>query len=212
MTEDSEELTVRLRSGDVKALAELFAKHRDRLWRIAGFRLPDRLRTRVDPEDVLQEAYLAAARRLEHYGAEAKFSPFVWLRMIVNQTLIDTYRRHVGAKMRDLEREVHIEACRYAQATSASLAIHLVGHQTSPSQAAARAELLSQVEQAMESMDPIDREVLALRHFEELTNGEVAEVLGIQQKAASIRYVRAMRRLKTVLERVPGFFDESAHV
>jgi len=83
------------------------------------------------------------------------------------------------------------------------VAIQLVGQFTSPSGAAARADMLTLVQTAIEQMDPIDREVLALRHFEELTNSEVAEALGIEQKAASIRYVRALRRLKEILARVP---------
>ncbi len=91
----------------------------------------------------------------------------------------------------------------YAQATSASVAIQLVGVFTSPSGAAVRADVLSLVQGAIEQMDPIDREVLALRHFEELSNSEVAEALGIEQKAASIRYIRALRRLKKILAQVP---------
>jgi RNA polymerase sigma-70 factor (ECF subfamily) len=107
--------------------------------------------------------------------------------------------------MRDVEREVGLPVRQYPQATSASLAAQFVGHLTSPSQAAARAEMLSQMEQAISGMDPVDQEVLALRHFEELSNSEVAEVLGIQQKAASIRYVRAIKRLRAIVSQMPGF-------
>jgi RNA polymerase sigma-70 factor (ECF subfamily) len=82
--------------------------------------------------------------------------------------------------------------------------MQLLGNLTSPSEAAVRAEMTAAVEQALECMNPIDREVLALRHFEELTNTETAEVLGIEQKAASIRYVRALARLKAILPDVPG--------
>jgi len=200
----------RLKARDEQALAKLFSHHRERLWRIVHFRLADRLRGRIDPDDVLQEAYLAAAQRLKHYGDDMKASPFLWLRMVVNQTLVDLHRRHVGAQMRDAGREVAIEGCTYSQATSVSVALQLVGSFTSPSQAAAKAEVLDLVGKAIEGMDPIDREVLALRHFEELTNSEVAEVLGIKQKAASIRYFRALRRLKAILAEVPGLADEFA--
>jgi RNA polymerase sigma-70 factor (ECF subfamily) len=198
----------RLRQGDEEALAALFSRHRERLWRIARFRLPAKLRGRVDPDDVLQDAYLAAVQRLEHYEGG---SPFLWLRLVVNQTLVDLYRRHLGAQMRDAGREVAIQGGSYSQATSASVAIQLVGDLTSPSQAAVRAETLDMVERAIDGMDPVDREVLALRHFEELDNGEVAEALGIQPKAASIRYVRAIRRLKNLLSDVPGLADEMRH-
>jgi RNA polymerase sigma-70 factor (ECF subfamily) len=123
--------------------------------------------------------------------------------MIVNQTLIDLHRQHLGAQARDAAREVNLDGAPFAQATSASVAIQLVGNFTSPSGAAARRDLLDLVQGAIQHMDAIDREVLALRHFEELTNSEVAEALGIEQKAASIRYIRALRRLKDILAQVP---------
>jgi RNA polymerase sigma-70 factor (ECF subfamily) len=131
--------------------------------------------------------------------------------MILNQTLIDLHRQHLGAQMRDAAREVSLDGVPYAQATSASVAIQLVGVFTSPSRAAARADMLGLVQTAIEQMDGIDREVLALRHFEELTNSEVAETLGIEQKAASIRYIRALRRLKEVLATVPDLAEEGRH-
>ena len=174
---------------------------------MASFRLDGRLRGRIDPDDVLQESYLAAAKRLSHFGEEAAFSPFVWFRMILAQTLVDIHRRHLGAQKRDARRDVAIQGSRFSQSTSASMAIQLVGDLTSPSQAAARAETLSAIQESVDKMAPMDREILALRHFEELTNSEVAAVLGIQEKAASIRYIRALRRLKTILSDVPGFVE-----
>ncbi len=198
------ELLRRVKGGDEQALAELFSFHRPRLWRIIHFRLDSRLAGRVDADDILQEAYLAAAQRIRHYLDDSSHTFFVWLRLIANQTLIDVHRRHLGAQMRDASRDLSIHT-QYAQATSMSIASQLLGNFTSPSQAAMRDEVASQLEQAIDSMEPIDREVLALRHFEELANSEVAEVLGIQQKAASIRYVRALKRLKDVLSDVPGF-------
>ena len=194
----------RLKQGDEQALAEFFSVHRDRLWRMIHFRLDRRLHGRVDADDVLQEAYLDAHLRLPHYAEESDMSVFVWLRCIVGQTLIDIHRKHLGAQMRNADREVSIHAKALSDSTSVSLAAQLLGQITSPSHAAMRVELGSQLEEALDQMNPIDREVLALRHFEELTNSEVAEVLGIQQKAASIRYVRAIRRLKEILTQIPG--------
>jgi RNA polymerase sigma-70 factor (ECF subfamily) len=205
-------LAGRLRRGDEQALANIFSRNRERLWRMVNFRLHGGLRGRVDPDDVLQEAYLDAAKRIDHYASHPGMSPFVWLRLVVVQTLTDVHRRHLGARMRDVRQEVHIESCRYAQATSASMALQLIADRTSPSQAAARAEFFGTVEQAIDGMEPIDREVLALRHFEELSNTEVAEVLGIEQKAASIRYVRAVRRLKVILSELPEFPNEEQDV
>jgi RNA polymerase sigma-70 factor (ECF subfamily) len=203
------DLELRLRQGDVQALAELFSHERERLWRVVHFRLAEPLRGRLDPEDVLQEAFLAANQRLGHYAASPATSPFIWLRMILHQTLTDLHRQHLGAQKRDAAREVSLDGAPHVQATSASVAIQLVGAFTSPSGAAARADIHSLVQTAIEQMDPIDREVLALRHFEELTNSEVAETLGIEQKAASIRYIRALRRLKEILAQVPDLAKQA---
>ncbi len=210
--EQPDELAHRLKSGDREALAALFPQHQKRLWRMVNFRMDRRLQGRIDADDVLQEAYLAAANRLEHYRDDPTSSPFVWLRMLVLQTLTDVHRHHLGAQMRDADREVDLRGCRYPLSTTASLAALLVGSMTSPSQAVARAEMLDQLERVIEAMDPLDREVLALRHFEELGNSEVAEVLGIQQKAASIRYIRALKRLQGILSQTPGLFGGDSHV
>jgi RNA polymerase sigma-70 factor (ECF subfamily) len=194
-----------LKRGDRQALAELFSTHRQRLWRTVHFRLDPRLRSRVDPDDVLQEAYLWAADHVEYFKGDSVTSFYVWLRLIVMQTITVVYRRHLGVQMRDAEREIPIDGGCWPQPTSSSLAVQLSGRLTSPSEAAIREETAEQLRQVLEQMDPIDREVLALRHFEQMTNGEVAETLKIQEKAASIRYVRAVRRLKDILSQLPGF-------
>lgn len=199
------DLRQRLREEPEGTLAREFARHRSRLWRMVHFRLDPMVATRIDPDDVLQEAWLAAVQRVQHFIDNESLSMFVWLRLIVGQTIVDLYRHHLGAKMRDAYREVSINNAVLSRSTSYSIAAKLLGSLTSPSRAAMRDELARQLEAAIEGMDPIDREVLALRHFEELTNTEVAEVLGIQQKAASIRYVRAVKRLKSILEQLPDF-------
>jgi RNA polymerase sigma-70 factor (ECF subfamily) len=168
------------------------------------FRLDPRLERRVDPEDVLQEVYLSAADRLRHFEGDSPQSFFIWLRLIAGQTLVDIHRRHIGAQVRAAGREESIGPS-HPGATSTSMASLLAADRTSPSQAAIRAEMSRRIEEAMEGMDPIDREVLALRHFEELGNGEVAEALGIGEKAASIRYVRALGRLKGILAGLADF-------
>ena len=195
----------RLEADAEGVLAEEFSRNHDRFWRMIDFRLDGALLGRVDPDDVLQEAWLAATKRVEHFLENKSLSLFAWLRMIVQQTLIDVQRRHLGAKKRDAYRERSVQADRWSRNTSVSLAAKLLGTFTSPSQAAVRDERAAQLRDAIERMDEIDREVLALRHFEELTNLEVAEVLGIQETAASNRYVRALRRLKVILDAVPDF-------
>lgn len=200
---DLAELLARLRGGDQSALAELFARHRDRLRRMVELRLDPRLNGRVSPSDVLQEAYIDAVKRLTHYFDKPDESFFGWLRLIVGQRLADVHREHLGAAKRNAAQEVSIDRTGPA-ASSACLAGFLVGRLTSPSHAAQRAEALAAVETALDRLDPLDREVLALRHFEELSNNEVAEILGIQRAAASKRYVRALARLREVLEALPG--------
>jgi RNA polymerase sigma-70 factor (ECF subfamily) len=194
-------------SPDEHRLADEFARNRQRLWRMVHFRLDCRLHGRIDADDVLQEAYLEAAKRVQHYAGNSSSSLFLWLRMIVHQTLVDVHRRHLGAQMRDAAREVSIHSHQHSQATSTSLAAQLLGHLTSPSQAAVKDETFRDLERALDTMDPTDREVIALRNFEELTNSEVAEVLGIGQTAASNRYVRAIKRLKEILSQMPQFCD-----
>jgi RNA polymerase sigma-70 factor (ECF subfamily) len=211
-TAQPESLGRRLQCGDQEALATLLSEHRERLLRMIHLRMDRRLLGRVDADDVLQDAYVAATERLQHYADESTSSPFVWLRMIVLQTLIDTHRHHLGAQMRDAYREVDLRGGRSPSSASASLAELLIGDLTSPSQAVARAETLEQVEQVIAAMDPLDREVLMMRHFEELSNREIAEILGIHQKAASIRYFRALKRLRVILTQTPSLLEGEHHV
>ena len=197
-------LLERLREGDAHALGELFALHQDPLRRMINFRLDHRLNGRVSPSDVLQEAYIDAMKRVEHFLDKPEMPFFVWLRLIVAQRLVDVHRQHLGAQIRAAGNEVSIDRCGPSAATSVCLARHLVADHPSPSQAAMHEESVAQLEKVLDGMDPIDREVLALRHFEELSNQQVAEVLGLEKAAASKRYVRALVRLKEALARLPG--------
>ena len=207
---DPTDLQRRLTGGDKQALATLFSVHRESLRKMVQFRLDNRLRHRVDADDILQEAFLAAEQRIGSYRDDSERSVFVWLRLIVGQTLIDVHRRHLGTKMRDANQEVSLRHNGSPMASSATLSGHLLGHLTSPSQAAIRAEVVGLLEEVLNNMDDLDKEVLMLRHFEELTNNEVAEILGIQKSAASNRYVRALQRLKGILTGVPGILDDDS--
>lgn len=206
--DEHEELVQLVAQGDETALARLFSFERERLWRIVNFRLDRRLQGRVDADDVLQEAYLNAVQRMDRFLHDHPRSFFIWVRMIVTQTLIDVHRRHLGAQKRDASRDMSIQGRWSPSSTSYSLSFHLLGHLTSPSQAALRAELSEQIDLALSGMSDIDREVLALRHFEELSNLETAQLLGLSEQAASLRYIRAISRLRNVLEAIPGFFNE----
>ncbi|MBX6315187.1 MAG: sigma-70 family RNA polymerase sigma factor [Isosphaeraceae bacterium] len=199
-----QEVHDRLQRGDQHALAELFSRYRDRLQRLVEFRLDARLRRRVSTSDVLQEAYIAALQRLPHYRADRGMPFFLWLRWVTVQRLIEVHRQHFGTRARDATKEVPIGHGEASAAGSIQMA-EPIGEFTSPSQAAQRSETLMQLQQALDRLDPSDREILALRHFEELSNHEVAAVLGIQSAAASKRYVRALERLKDALAQMPGF-------
>lgn len=205
MDETAEVLALldRLRGGDQLALGELFSRYRERLARMIQFRMDGRLRGRVAASDVLQEAYIDALKRLPHYQAAPDMPFLLWLRWVTMQRLVEVHRQHLGARMRDAGREVALQPGGILSASSEKIA-DFIGDQTSPSQAAERIEAMDQLREALEGLDPTDREVLALRHFEELTNLEAAAILGIQPAAASKRYVRALERLKGALERLQG--------
>src|SRR5262249_3019249 len=133
---------------------------------------------------------------------------FLWLRFLAGQKLMTLHRRHLGAKMRDPNREVSLYRGSLPEASSAALAAQLLGHDTRPSEAAARAEVKIPLQEALNIMDALDREVLALRHFEQLTRAEIAEVLDISEAAASKRYIRALKKLKEILMHMPGIAEE----
>jgi RNA polymerase sigma-70 factor (ECF subfamily) len=202
-------LLSRIHAGDQHALGEFFARHRERLRRMVGLRLDRRLQGRLDPEDVLQEAFLDAARRLGEYVADPRMPPFLWLRFLTIQRLQMLHRLHLGVKSRDASREISLFDGSLPAADSRSLAAQLLGRLTTPSRAAIRAEIQMRIQEALNAMDPIDREILALRHFEELNNTETAAVLGIHKAAASNRYVRALRRLKEIRSPALGMLDDS---
>jgi RNA polymerase sigma-70 factor, ECF subfamily len=178
--------------------------HRDRLRRMVALRLDHRLRGRIDPSDVIQEAFLeATGRRAEYERQSDPMPPFLWLRFLALQQLQLVHRRQLGTRARDAGREVSIHAGAYPAATSAALAAQLLGRDTRASEAAIRAERKRRLQEVLDGMDPIDREVLVLRHFEQLSNGECARVLGLSESAATKRYLRALRRLKDILSAWP---------
>ena len=203
-TSDNEVLLERALGGDCGALAELFQHHRGRLEQMVRVRLDRRLQGRLEPADVLQDAYLDVARRFPEYRADPALPFFLWLRLLTGQRLVDLHRQHLGAKMRDAGLEVSIYRGDFPRASSASLAELLLGRLTTASRAAIRAETQLRVQEALNAMDPTDREVLVLRHFEMLSNEETAQVLGLKPSAASNRHIRALKRLKEILAQVPG--------
>jgi RNA polymerase sigma-70 factor (ECF subfamily) len=204
---DPPELLQRAAAGDQQALQDLFAHHRDRLKRMVRLRLSRRLQGRVDDSDVLQESFLEISKKLPEYVQQPSLPFFLWLRHMTGLKLAEVHRRHLGTQMRDADREVSLHRGGLPEADSVSLAAQLLGKLTTPSQAAIKAEQRIYVQEALNSMDPIDREVLALKHFEQLSTTEIAEVLGLSKAGAGSRYLRAIKRLREILARIPGFSD-----
>jgi RNA polymerase sigma-70 factor, ECF subfamily len=166
-----------------------------------------RLQWRVDDSDVLQESYLEISRKLGDYLDNPAVPFFLWLRHMTGLKLAEIHRRHLGTQMRDSDREVSLHRGALPEANSVSLAAHLLGQLTSPSEAAVQAEMRIKLQEALNSMDAMDREVIALRHSEQLSGNETAEILGLSKTGASSRYVRAMTKLKSILSQFPEFND-----
>ena len=181
------------------AVAQLFDQYRAKLARMLALRLDGRLLGKVDVDDVLQDAFVEANRRLGAYLNRPTVPFFVWLRQLAGQILIDVHRRYLGAQRRDVSREVSLDRWGDASAGSACLLAQLSDSLTSPSQFAVRNEMGERLRAALQDLEPIDREVLILRHLEELSNNEVAGILGIDKYAASKRYVRALGRLRNTM-------------
>ena len=210
MSDDSQEhdLLERAGRGDAGCMQQLFTRYRGRLRRMVKLRIDPRVQGRVDPSDVVQEAYLEISQKLAEYLRDPKMPFFLWLRLMTGQKLALVHRQHLGVQARDAGREVSLYRGALPEASSAALAAQLLGKFTSPSQAAIKAELKLRMQEALNCMDAGDREVLALRHFEQLTNAEVAVVLGVKDTTACNRYFRALERLRVVLADMPGGLGE----
>jgi RNA polymerase sigma-70 factor (ECF subfamily) len=201
-------LLSRAAAPDAQAWGALVLRHRGRLRRMVALRLDQRLQGRIDPSDVLQEAYLEAWSRLAEYVRAPTMPFFLWVRFLAGQKLVTLHRHHLGREMRDAGREISLYRGALPEATSAALAAHLLGRDARPSEAAIRIELKLRLQEALNQMDATDREVLALRHFEHLSRAETAQVLNMREPAVSKRYVRGLQRLKEILAAMPGGLGE----
>jgi RNA polymerase sigma-70 factor (ECF subfamily) len=205
-------LLERAAGGDIDAWGALLLLHQERLKSIVAFRLDPRLRGRIDAADVIQEAFIAATARRAEFFQQASQPLFLWLRWMVANTLLELHRHHLGAQMRDARREVwpgrRSNSPDSHEATRDALIAQLTGGATGPATAAGRAELHARLNEALGKMDATDREVLALRHYEQLTSAEAAQVLGIQERAAAKRYTRALERLRDILADALGSLTE----
>ena len=203
-TETIEQLIDQAKSGDEHALAELFNRYKRQLRSMIAFRMDHKLKGRVDPSDVLQEAYLDLAQKLPEFESKG-MSFFVWLRLVVSERLIATHRHHLDVQKRDAGKEIRVAAAGNGNASSMILAEHLLGQYTSVVGQAIKAEQQTKLKSVLDQMDETDREVIALRIFERLSNGEAAEVLGLTKQTTSKRFFRAIERLRETVLEIPGF-------
>ena len=208
ISSDTDDLLRRAQGGDAEARTALLEKYRDRLIRMIRLRLDRRLSGQVDPSALLNEAFLAVERKLPRYERSAAMPFYLWLRQVTGETLADVHRRHLESQGREAGLEVSLYRGALPQASSVSLAAQLLGKMTSATEAAIRAEHKLIVQEALNSMDPTEREVLVLRHFEHLGNDETALVLGIKKSVASQSYIRALLRLKQILSAIPGLKEQ----
>ena len=202
-------LTKRAIDGDQSALAELFEQYRERLRRMVDLRMDRRVQGRVNASYVLQDAYVDLAAQLKNYANNHQLPFFIWMRRITGQRLAKTHREHLGAAKRNAALEVSLHRGPMPHATSFALASKLIGKATSAEDKLLRAERQMKLQEVLNAMDPDDREVLAMRHFEQLSMAEIAVILEISEGASGMRYLRALRRLKKELNQWPGLFEDS---
>ena len=184
------------RSGTQEDVGQLLEDFRSRIARMLTVRMDPRLRGRLDASDVIQDTFLEVHNRLEEYRDRRDMPFFLWVRFLAGQKLTQMHRKHLGAGQRDARRELPDALRRIPGATTATLAGALMSTGVTPSEVAMRMEDEERLIRVLDELRELDREVLALRHFEGLSNMEVAQLLNIEPSAASRRYVRALARLQ----------------
>jgi RNA polymerase sigma-70 factor (ECF subfamily) len=199
---DTQNLLDQARQGDAAAVEQLLSRHREPVRRMIGLRLDPAIARRVDASDVVQEVLLEASRRLTDYLRNPAMPFHLWLRHIARDHLIDAHRRHRLAQKRGVDREQPLAAAGWANQSSLELAAQFLDHELTPASAALRHELERRLHAALAQLPDDDRDVIWMRHFEQLSNQEVAAELGLSEAAASMRYLRAVRKLRELLE--PG--------
>ncbi len=192
------ELLRRAAQGDGDAMNGLLNHCRPRLWRMVAVRMDPRLAARVDPSDVVQETLMEAARKLPDYIAQRRLPFYPWLRELAWEHLVRLHRRHIGAQRRSVTREEPVDL-RLSDESAVELARQLAASGSRPSGRMIRREVQERVRTALERLSPNDREILILRHLEQLEIAEIAEILKISPQAAMMRRLRAFERLRRLL-------------
>ena len=204
----TETLLASARDGDADAVNQLLQRHRGAVKRLVEMRLDRKVQRRVDVSDVVQDVMIEASGRLEKYLDDPAMAFHLWLRQIAWDRIIDTYRRHRVSAKRNMDREQPMSAPAGPDQSSMMLAVHLCDPELTPAAKATQREIAMQVEDAIEQLPDADREVILMRHYEHLSNQEIAEALNLNDAAASMRYLRAVRRLRELLTDGSRSFDE----
>lgn len=195
----TDELLADAKRGDTDAVDQLLDRHRKALRRMIEMRLDQRVTRRVDVSDVLQDVLIEASRRLQSYLDHPPMAFHLWIRQIARDRIIDAHRRHAVSAKRSVEREMSLTAPAKLDQSSVELAGQLRDGDLTPAAAATQREIALQLEQAIHQLRDQDREIILMRHYEQLSNLEVAQALGLTEPATSMRYLRALRRLRELL-------------
>jgi RNA polymerase sigma-70 factor (ECF subfamily) len=198
-SEKTEELLGEAREGDAEAVNKLIERHQDAILRLVRMRLDRRIQPRVGVSDVVQDVFIEANRRLQKYLQDPVMPFHLWLRQIAKDRIIDAHRRHRVSAKRSVDREQPAHLPADMDHSSMALANQLVDGEVTPMAAATQRELAARVEQTIAELPEQDRDIVLMRHYEFLSNQEVAEALGLSQPAASMRYLRAIRRMRDLL-------------
>ena len=195
----TEELLIHARGGNAEAVNHLIERHRESVRRMVQMRLDQQIRRRVDVSDVVQDVFIEASRRLQDYLADPRMDFHLWLRQIALDRIIDAHRRHRGSAKRSVDKERPLVVAAADDRSTLELANQLRDPEITPAAAATQREMTQLVEAAIGRLDDADGEIIMMRHYEQLSNQEVAQALGLTEPAASMRYLRAMRRLRELL-------------
>jgi len=208
-SEKTQELLAGAKGGDVAAVNRLMERHRDSLRRMVQLRLDQKIQRRIDVSDVVQDVLVEANRRLADYLKTGSQMPFhLWLRQIAQDRIIDAHRRHRVSAKRSVDKERPLAVPAANDHSTIQLAAQLCDRQLTPAAAATQAEMAKLVEAAIAKLPDQDCEIIIMRHYEQLSNQEIAQALGLTEPAASMRYLRAIRRLKELMVNPESMIEE----
>jgi RNA polymerase sigma-70 factor, ECF subfamily len=206
--EKTQDLLADAKGGNPEAVNRLMDRHRDSLRRMVQLRLDQRIQRRIDVSDIVQDVLVEANRRLKEYLAQPAMPYHLWLRQIAQDRIIDAHRRHRASAKRSVDRERPLAVPSAEDHSTMDLVVQLAGRDLTPATAAAQHEMAKVVEAAIAKLPDQDCEIIIMRHYEQLSNQEIAQALGLTEPAASMRYLRALRRLKELMTNPDSQFED----